>query len=313
MRLYILLICLILMGSVSAFASEVDVILVRSDLPQEFAVAQAYSHLTGVPIVTTPSQELSEDAREQLRGYASLGYRNLVIIGGEKAVSLEVQREIDQLGYVTRRIAEADRYGTAATFAKEFYSRAEGAILLYGESSENLLLAMRLSSATDYPILFVKRDRVPPAVKDALASLHVKRVLLFPQGLEASVKEELSGYEVIPVERGFELPEQKNSTLPLTFIAGFALGMLSVLVYLRVRKIKQRLPYEILNEDEERIIRAIASEGGKLTQDALPEKTGFSRPKISRIVKELVERGIIEKVPKGRTHVLTIKKEFYRE
>jgi uncharacterized membrane protein len=101
--------------------------------------------------------------------------------------------------------------------------------------------------------------------------------------------------------------------LPLAFVAGLALGMLSVLAYLRARKIKQRLPYEILSEDEERVIKAIASEGGRLTQDALPEKTGFSRPKISRIVKELVERGIIEKVPKGRTHELTIKKEFYRK
>ena len=310
MRLYILLL-LTLAGSAYAFANEVDVILVRSDLPQEFAVAQAYSLLTGVPIVTTPSQELSEDAREQLRGYIKLGYRNLVIIGGEKAVSLEVQREIDALGYVTRRIAEADRYGTAATFAKEFYSRSEGAILLYGESSENLLLAMRLSSATGYPILFVRRDHVPPAVRDALAYLHVKKVFLFPQGLKASVREDLSGYEVISVEKGFALPEKKGNALPLAFTAGFALGVLSVIAYLRARRIKQRLPYEILSEDEERVVRAIASEGGRLTQDALPEKTGFSRPKISRIVKELVERGIIEKVPKGRTHELTIKKEFY--
>ncbi len=312
MRLCIILLLLIA-GVSSAFAGGVDVILVRSDLPQEFAVAQAYSHFTGIPIVTTPSQELSEDAREQLRGYIELGYRNLVIIGGEKAVSLEVQREIDALGYVTRRIAEADRYGTAATFAKEFYSSSEGAILLYGESSENLLLAMRLSSATGYPILFVRRDSVPPAVKDAIASLHVKKVYLFPQGLEQNVMKELSGYEVIRIEKGFTLPEKKSNALSLAFIAGFSLGVLTVLAYLRARRIRQRLPYEILSEDEERVVKAIASEGGTLTQDALPEKTGFSRPKISRIVKELVDRGIIEKVPKGRTHELTIKKEFYRE
>ncbi|NOZ58169.1 MAG: MarR family transcriptional regulator [Euryarchaeota archaeon] len=314
MRLCVLLLYLILVGSAYASAGEVDVILVRSDLPQEFAVAQAYSHLSGVPIVTTPSQELSDEAREQLRGYIQLGYRNLVIIGGEKAVSLEVQREIDALGYVTRRIAEADRYGTAATFAKEFYSRAEGAILLYGESSENLLLAMRLSYATGYPILFVRRDHVPPAVKDALASLRVKKVLLFPGGLEASVKEELSGYRVVPVERGFAPPAKRSTALPVAtaFAAGLVLGVLGAIAYRRVRKMKQRLPYEVLSEDEERVVRAITGEGGRLTQDALPEKTGFSRPKISRIVKELVERGIIEKVPKGRTHELIIKKEFYR-
>ncbi|WP_456475770.1 DUF7343 domain-containing protein [Candidatus Pyrohabitans sp.] len=313
MRPYVLLLYLILAGSVYGLTGEVDVILVRSDLPQEFAVAQAYSHLSGVPIVTTPSQELSEEAREQLRGYVNLGYRNLVIIGGEKAVSLDVQREIDALGYVTRRIAEADRYGTAATFAKEFYSNSEGAILLHGESSQNLLLAMRLSASTGYPILFVRRDGVPPAVKDALTSLHVKKVLLFPHDLEASVRKELAGYEIIPVEKGFSAPRPRELKLPLAFAAGLILGVLSVLAYLRVRKIKQRLPYEILSEDEEKVIRAITGEGGKLTQDALPALTGFSRPKISRIIKELVDRGIIEKVPKGRTHELTIKKEFYRE
>ncbi len=66
-------------------------------------------------------------------------------------------------------------------------------------------------------------------------------------------------------------------------------------------------------EDEEKIVRAIIEGGGELTQDKLPEITDFSRPKISRIVADLADRGILTKTPQGRTQKLQIEKEFYEK
>jgi uncharacterized membrane protein len=75
-------------------------------------------------------------------------------------------------------------------------------------------------------------------------------------------------------------------------------------------KKKERVPYNVLTEDEERIIRIIEESGGEIGQDALYSKTGFSRPKISRLVSELVERDLIEKTQFKRTFKLKIKKEL---
>ncbi len=47
-------------------------------------------------------------------------------------------------------------------------------------------------------------------------------------------------------------------------------------------------------------------------QDELYDATGFSRPKISRIVSELVERDLVEKTQFKRTFKLKIKKELFK-
>ncbi|NOZ83109.1 MAG: hypothetical protein GXN98_04780 [Euryarchaeota archaeon] len=310
MRLRVLLLLLLAIALVPAVsATPVDVVLVRSDIPHEFAIALAYSQSTGIPVVATPPERLSQDAREMLEGYIERGYRRLVIIGGEEAVSREVQRQVDAMGYITRRIGEADRYGTAATFAREFYSSPGGAVVVSGESSSSLLAAVRLSSATGYPILYVRRSGVPPAVLEALESLRVRRVLVIEGDLTEEALKQLSRYELRVVRDG-AVPERGGAGGLPSLIAAFVLGAASVLLASRLRRRRQRLPSEILSEDELRVVRVMMQEGGRVTQDMLPEMTGFSRPKVSRIVKELVERGIIEKVPRGRTHELALKKQF---
>ncbi len=288
-------------------AAPVDVVLVRSDIPHEFAIALAYSQSTGIPVVATPPERLSPEAREMLAGYIERGYRRLVIIGGEEAVSREVQRQVDEMGYITRRIGEADRYGTAATFAREFYSSPGGAVVVSGEGSANLLTAVRLSSATGYPILYVRRSGVPPAVIEALQSLGVRRVLVIEGDLTEEALGQLEGYGVRVVRGDVERkPEGSAFKVFAAFLAGAAAGLLLS----KVRKRRRSVPREVLSPDELRVVRAMMQQGGRLTQDVLPEMTGFSRPKVSRIVKELVERGIVEKVPRGRTHELALKRQL---
>jgi len=302
-----LLAALALLPQVSA--APADVVLVRSDIPHEFAIALAYSQSTGIPVVATPPERLSRDAEEMLAGYIEMGYRRLVIIGGEEAVSREVQRQVDAMGYITRRIGEADRYGTAATFAREFYSSPGGAVLVSGEGSSSLLTAVRLSSATGYPILYVRRSGVPPAVLEALKSLKVRRVLVIEGDLTEEALKQLAGYELRVVRRGEEVGGG-DATKASRLLAAFVLGAASAALAMRLRRRRQRLPAEILSEDELAVVRAMMEKGGRITQDVLPEITGFSRPKVSRIVKELVERGIIEKVPRGRTHELALRRQF---
>lgn len=66
---------------------------------------------------------------------------------------------------------------------------------------------------------------------------------------------------------------------------------------------------DILTEDEKRIVNLI-KEYGEITQKEIVEITGMSKPKVSRIVADLENRGIIKKVKIGRINKLALTDKF---
>lgn len=312
-RLFLLLFFL---GAASA-QPQYDVVLVRSDLPFEWIVAQVYAHSSGVPIVTTHSDRLDKDAKEELLGYLEAGYNRLVILGGEQAVSPWIKMQLDEMGFLTHRISEGDRYGTSARVAIELFGTTDVAVVAGGEGYEGLLIAKRIASSLEAPILFVKRTSIPPSVKDALESLGVKRVYIVEKGLDKKIIAELKkqGYSVVIAEKKVKLEGEGLPKSFTFFVIGVLTGglLLFTIYKYREREVKKQVPYTILTEDEEKVVRAILDSGGTITQDKLPEKTDFSRPKISRIIADLSVRGIIVKERHGRTQKLIISRDFYEE
>jgi uncharacterized membrane protein len=315
MRCVLLLAFLLGFGAVNA-QPQYDVVLVRSDLPFDWIIAQGYAHSSGVPIVTTRSDRLDEDAGRQLRGYIRAGYNNLVILGGEQAVSREIQIELDDMGFVTHRISEGDRYGTSARAALELFGPTDVAVVVGGEGYGGLLIAHRVASSLNAPILFVKRESIPPSVGAALENMGVKKIYLVEEGVGEGVRRELgSKYEILEPEEGIASVGPGYPWSYIAFFAGIIGGAALLLIWFRAieGRVRRKVPYTILTEDEEKIVRAILESGGELTQDKLPAKTDFSRPKISRIIADLAGRGIIVKERHGRTQKLVVSRDFYEE
>jgi len=313
MRRYSLaaLFILALLGGLAWAGPVYDAIIVRSDLPYDWTVAQAYSHRAQIPVITTSPGALDESAETQLLGFKQAGRRSILVLGGEAAISPSIEAELVDKGFVTHRIREVDRYGTSATVAVELYGRAESVVLVSGEEVSGLLNAQAAAFQTGSPILLVKRDRLPESVREALERLGTREVVLIPSGISEDLVKELgSRYEVkvFPVELG-------GGGVGVVRFFDVAFGVLlgAVLFALLSRRRRVKLPYDVLTEDEERIVRAIVESGGEIGQDALYERTGFSRPKISRIVSELVERDIIEKRRFKRTFKLKMKKELVKD
>ncbi len=287
-----------------------DLIVVRSDLPYDWSVAQAYSQQAKIPIIATYPDWLDVSAREQLSSFNDAGHTNVLVLGGENAISPAIESELVDKGFITHRIREVDRYGTASRVAVELYEKSETAVIVNAESVDGLLNAQMAAFISGSPILFSKGNDIPQSVREALRLLETEKLILIPSGFSEEIKEELRSefkiYEY-PTDLG---KDDAISGLRLIDIAiGLVLGVLLALVF----KPKIRLggvPYNVLTEDEEKILRAIESGGGELKQDTLYELTGFSRPKISRLVSELVERNLIEKTQFKKTFILKIKKEL---
>ena len=68
-----------------------------------------------------------------------------------------------------------------------------------------------------------------------------------------------------------------------------------------------RVVTSVLREDERKIVGILESHEGKVIQKVIVRETDFSKAKVSRLVKNLKERGIIDVEPIGRTTKITLK------
>jgi DNA-binding transcriptional ArsR family regulator len=78
----------------------------------------------------------------------------------------------------------------------------------------------------------------------------------------------------------------------------------------RIKKPKEVI-LSVLDDHERKIIEIISKVGGEINQKKIVQETNLSKAKVSRLVKGLVERGLIETQRRGRTSRLKlVKKKF---
>lgn len=58
--------------------------------------------------------------------------------------------------------------------------------------------------------------------------------------------------------------------------------------------------------DEDRVLRMLESNGGRVRQMTIVEETDWSKSKVSRLLTSMEEQGVIEKVSVGRENVITL-------
>ena len=104
----------------------------------------------------------------------------------------------------------------------------------------------------------------------------------------------------------------------LLFAVGFGFVVAFVVLYylLRVRKrdgdgVKR--VFSVLKDDERKVVDFIVEKGNKCKQRDIVRATDFSKAKVSRIMLELEERGILSRVRIGRTNRVVLNADVRRE
>ena len=64
-----------------------------------------------------------------------------------------------------------------------------------------------------------------------------------------------------------------------------------------------------LNEDEKNVIKSVREQDG-ITQATLRIRTGFSKAKLSALLNDLENRGLIKKIAKGKTNQVFLKRKI---
>lgn len=114
------------------------------------------------------------------------------------------------------------------------------------------------------------------------------------------------------------LYEQLQMPLPfqirLRYIAVFGVAVAGGLafVYLRYFRKPEKLILSVLDEFERHVMDAVVAAGGVINQKKVVQQTNLSKAKVSRVVKSLVERGLVEVERIGRTNKLKLVKKKFR-
>ena len=130
------------------------------------------------PILLTKKDSIPEETKKALAEY---DVKNVKIAGLDKAVSKEVEKEINNGFEIVkgskedanvydgaesvRRIGGKDRYETASKIANEIYPTTKLAIYATGEDFPDALIAGNYAAKKHAPVLLVKKNNLPESVK----------------------------------------------------------------------------------------------------------------------------------------------------
>lgn len=83
------------------------------------------------------------------------------------------------------------------------------------------------------------------------------------------------------------------------------------LIFLRRYRKTQEVVFSVLDDYEKRVISSIQKAEGPINQKRVVIDTNLSKAKVSRVVRKLVERGLIEVERRGRTNIIKFSKRKF--
>lgn len=101
-----------------------------------------------------------------------------------------------------------------------------------------------------------------------------------------------------------ELESKEENILIWPYILGFIFIVLIIIFLL----LKFRKKEEVIDKDLDYIINIIKKEGNRIIQRDLVQKTGLSEAKISLMITDLENKGIVRKIKKGRANIIILNK-----
>ncbi len=104
---------------------------------------------------------------------------------------------------------------------------------------------------------------------------------------------------------------QFPTTLAIVGVLSFlVLGATGFVFYKRIKKPKEVI-LSVLDDFERKVVEVITNAGGEINQRKVVQETNLSKAKVSRVVKRLQERGLIDVTRLGRTNKLKLARKKF--
>ena len=299
-----------------------DAVIVRGDIYTDWIIAMSYGITHGSWIVQlTPANE--EEVINLISGLMRFKKEvNVLIVGAPNAVPTQFEENLERLGLTVKRVGGATRLSTSLYLVINYWRDCESIVLVDGFNSSYYLAALSVAVERRAPIVYTKEGKPPDGFHESLGDQlkEVRSLIVVGDSLNSEEADSLRmmGYSVEFVSqlnaslRKNELPSYyslpsiiREISSPLPILIGFSLGSLLTFVFFRTKRREGEDLMVFLTLDERKLVEIIR-ERGEVFQEELPELTGFSKPKISRMIAELSDRKILEREKYGKTYIIRL-------
>lgn len=154
-------------------SSDWAVIASGEDFPDALAAAPLAAKYDA-PILLTEAYSLRNETRHALE---SLHVKNVFIIGGQGAISANVDKKLEAMGINVTRIAGQDRFETAVKIAERLDGFGEIAVAT-GDDFPDALSIAPAAAKRRMPIILVSRDKVPQCVSEFIMSRTINKTYI---------------------------------------------------------------------------------------------------------------------------------------
>ncbi|GEM_PF-739570 len=320
----LLIILIIPLIPLSGQQARFDAVIVRGDIYTDWAVAMAYGITHGSWVMHLTADNEGE-VLNLLSGF--MRFRkgmSILIIGAPNAVPIEFEEKLRRMGATVSRIGGATRLDTSLLLAMYYWNDCDSVVLADGLNSSYYMVALSVAVERNAPIIYTMNGRPPEGFEAALKEhlKDVKSLVVIGSSLdrEEAAKFTSHGYNVEVIgEIGGSKPFSggwspsfiiREILKPLPLLTGLLAGLAVAILIYRLRP--KPGPSDIMDfftVDERKLIEVVM-ERGEVSQEELPELTGFSKPKISRLLKDLVDRKVVERKKYGKTYLVTLTERF---
>lgn len=175
------------------------------------------------PLLITPSQKIDNSIKSELQ---RLEVKNVIIVGGNGAVSNSVEDEIKSLGISTTRISGKDRYDTSLEVAKEI-GCSNGAFIAVGDNYADALSASSIAGIKQMPILLTPKDKLPDKTYSFIKENNANKnyilgsPLIISENIDYSLKNTLRIYGIDRYATNLSIIDEFSDVLDIsnTYIA----------------------------------------------------------------------------------------------
>ena len=156
------------------------------------------------------------------------------------------------------------------------------------------------------------------AVLEKEGEIYPKNSKLVTDGEHIMVYWEMEGVkrdQPLRFSLAYSLTGDQKSIKYIGLISSTALAIVivvSITVIYRWRKARGEIILEVLDENERKVFEMV-KQAGQINQKKVVQALNLSKAKVSRIVKKLVEKGLLESERRGRTNILKIRKKFLKK
>ncbi|RQD74340.1 MAG: hypothetical protein D5R97_08045 [Candidatus Syntrophonatronum acetioxidans] len=190
--------------SQEGWAYSPRVLLARADDFPDALAGAPLAHRLEAPILLTGQGSLHQSTQREIE---RLGARQVIILGGEAALSPGVEENLREMGLEVQRIGGEDRYETARLIAGEMgFIPGYKAVVVSGTSFPDALAAGAYAAGKGYPILLTRQDSLPSSTQKALQEEHINQTILVggPLAVGEEVEKELPSPRRIGGEDRYE-------------------------------------------------------------------------------------------------------------